>query len=522
MRVLPLCFLLFSAGLPGSAQDLPEPPKKAVEFQELQKKVSEFTLPNGLHFIVLERHESPVVSFHTWVNVGSTQDPAGETGLTHMFGQVAFKGTETIGTRNWPEEKKALDAAEEAYDRLEAEANKGIKADQTRVDMLRTQFRLAADNAQHLSASPEYRGTLEENGAVNLAASVSTDSTEYSCSLPSNRAELWFLMESQRLLHPVFREFYGERELALEDRQRADSNPPARMLAELMSAAFKVHPYRNPPGGWPSDIMNLRRTQAQAFRERYCVPGNITVAIVGDVPVADAKRLAERYFGPMAAKPLPPLTASGEPPQNGPKTVVVEMPGQPLTMVGYKRPSQYDRDDLVLDLIQLLLSGGRMGILQKQLVEEKRIAQQARAVATNPDGRFPNVFAFLLIPAPGRTVEENQRALEDLLQRLKSTAVDPVLLARAKAQGRANLIHAIAANRDLARSLALYSATYGDWRKLFTTLDDLDRVSPADVQRAANRYFVAAGRTTVYTVLPGQSDAPPPPKPPERKTGGPQ
>jgi predicted Zn-dependent peptidase len=191
-------------------------------------------------------------------------------------------------------------------------------------------------------------------------------------------------------------------------------------------------------------------------------------------------------------------------------------------MVGYKRPSQYDRDDLVLDLIQLLLSGGRMGILQKQLVEEKRIAQQARAVATNPDGRFPNVFAFLLIPAPGRTVEENQRALEDLLQRLKSTAVDPVLLARAKAQGRANLIHAIAANRDLARSLALYSATYGDWRKLFTTLDDLDRVSPADVQRAANRYFVAAGRTTVYTVLPGQSDAPPPPKPPERKTGGPQ
>ena len=147
---LDLCCLLLSAGLLVSAQDLPESPKKAQEFQELQKRVGEFTLTNGLHFIVLERHESPVVSFHTWVNVGSVQDPAGDTGLAHMFERLAFKGTETIGTRGWPEERKALDAIEEAYDRVEAEANKGIKADQMRVDMLRTQVRIASDNAQQI------------------------------------------------------------------------------------------------------------------------------------------------------------------------------------------------------------------------------------------------------------------------------------------------------------------------------------------------------------------------------------
>src|ERR1017187_9804318 len=150
-----------------SAQYLQEPPKKSQEFQELQRKVGEFTLPNGLHFIVLERHESPVVSFHTWVNVGSVQDPAGNTGLAHMFEHMAFKGTETIGTRGWPEERKALDAIEEAYDRVEAEANKGIKADQMRVDMLRAQVRIANDNAQRLSAAPDYRRILEENGAVD-------------------------------------------------------------------------------------------------------------------------------------------------------------------------------------------------------------------------------------------------------------------------------------------------------------------------------------------------------------------
>jgi predicted Zn-dependent peptidase len=513
VRGFALCSLLLSAGLLVSAQDL----------QEFQKKASEFTLPNGLHFIVLERHESPVVSFHTWVNVGSIHDPAGETGLAHMFEHLAFKGTEAIGTRDWPQEKKALDAVEEAYSRMEEEAYKGITADQMRVDMLRNQFRQAADYAQRFAASGDYRRIIEENGGVNLTALAATGATEYSYSLPSNRTELWFLMESQRLLHPVFRDFYQERDVVMEEyRQRVETNPRGKLLAEMLSAAFKAHPYRNPSGGWPSDILNLRRTGAQAFFARYYVPGNITVAMVGDVTLADAKRLAERYFGPMAAKPMPPLATTQEPPQNGPKTVTLEMPGQPVMLVGYKRPSRYDQDDLPLDLIQILLSQGRMGMLYSELVQEKRLAQQAEAVATIPDGSFPHLFVFLLVPAQGRTVEENQRALEDLLQRFKSTPPDSQLLARAKAQGRANLIRRMTSNRDMAGLLALHSASYGDWRKLFTILDELNKVKPEDVQRAANRYFVATGRTTVHTVLPGQSNAPPPPKPPERKTGAPE
>ena len=513
MRGLALCCLLVVAGLVVRAQ----------EFQELQKKATEFTLPNGLRFIVLERHESPVVSFHTWVNVGSVQDPAGETGLAHMFERLAFKGTEIIGTRGWPEEKKALDAVEEAYDRMQAESNKGIKADETRVDMLRAQVSIAADNAQRLSAAAEYRRTLEENGAVDLNAKASADATEFSCSLPSNRTELWFLMESQRLLHPALREFYQERELAREEyRQHVELDPAARLRAELLAAAFKVHPYRNPSGGWPSDIASLRRNRAQEFFERYYVPGNITVAMVGDVTAADARRLAERYFGPMPARPMPPLVTTQEPPQAGPKTVIVEMAGPSAVLVGYKRPSQYAKDDLALDLIQILLSQAPTGMLHKELVEEKRLAVQAQAIATNPDGRFPNLFVFVLTPAPGRTAEENRRGLEDLLERFKSTALDPLLLARAKAQGRAGLIRRMTGNSDMARLLALHAASYGDWRKLFTTLDDLSLVTPQDVQRAAGRYFVANGRTMVYTAFPGQSDAPPPSKPPERRTGGSQ
>jgi predicted Zn-dependent peptidase len=508
-----LCSLFLGAVLLMSAQ----------EFQELQKKASEFTLPNGLHFIVLERHELPVVSFHTLVNAGSIHDPRGETGIAHMFEHLAFKGTETIGTRNWPEEKKEIAGVEEAYDRMQGEADKGGKADQRRVDALRSQLRVAIDGANRLAASGDYRRIMEENGGIEMSAGVSAGATQLACSLPSNRAELWFLMESQWLLHPVFREFYREREVVLEEyRQHVEANPQGRLAAELLSDAFRAHPYGQPPGGWPSDIVNLRRAHAQAFFDRYYVPGNMTIAMVGDITGAEAKRLAERYFGPMAGKPMPPPAITEEPPQNGPKSQVLEMPGAQLMAIGYKRPSQRDKDNLVFDLIEILLSQGRTGLLYGELVRDKRLAQQAVAIAAAPDGRYPNLFVFLVMPAPGRTVEENQRAVEDLLGRLKTAPLDAQLLARAKAQGRANLIRRIAGNRDLAAMLASESALYGDWRKLFTSMDDLNRVKAEDVQRVANRTFVATGRTMVYTVPPGQSDARPPARAAERRPGGAQ
>src|SRR5882672_1370987 len=101
---------------------------RAQDLKEFEKKVNEFTLANGLHFIVAERHEAPVVSFHTYVNAGSVDDPSGQTGIAHMFEHMAFKGTETIGTKNWPEEKLALEEVERVYNRYDGERNKGEKA----------------------------------------------------------------------------------------------------------------------------------------------------------------------------------------------------------------------------------------------------------------------------------------------------------------------------------------------------------------------------------------------------------
>ncbi len=499
MRALRLCTILLTAVICLPSQDL----------KEFEKKVTEFTLSNGLHFIVAERHEAPVVSFHTYVNAGSVDDPSGETGIAHMFEHMAFKGTETIGTRDWPSEKKALDAVEEVYDRLEAERNKGPKADATRIGVLQAQVRMAIDSAEAYVVPNEYLRIIEVNGGAGVNAGTALDSTEYHYSLPSNRMELWFLMESQRFLRPVLREFYKERDVVLEEhRMRVESDPQGKLTQDLLATAFAAHPYRNPTGGWPSDIVSLRRADAKEFFDKYYVPANITMAMVGDVNPAEAKRMAERYFSPLPARPLPPRLHTEEPPQPGPKTAVVNSPTQPIAAIAYKRPDQYGKEDPVFNVISLILSSGRTGLLYKELVQEKKIALAAQARATFPDGRYPNLFVFSLAPSVGHTVDEDLKALDDLLGRFKARRVDAETLARVKTKARAGVIRRLDNNAGLARMLATYYASFGDWRKLFTSIDNLNQVTADDVQRVARQYFVLPSRTVVYIAQPGPVGAP--------------
>ena len=173
---------------------------------------------------------------------------------------------------------------------------------------------------------------------------------------------------------------------------------------------------------------------------------------------------------------------------------------QPLLVVGYKRPDQYDHDDPAFDIISGVLSGGRTGLLYQDLVRDKRLALEAETGDAFPDSRYPNLFLFFLAPTLGHTVEENQKELDSLLNRFMAQKIDSAMLARVKTKARAEVIRRLASNPGLASLLASYYAGYGDWRKLFTSLDDLDRVTADDVQRVARKYLVVGSRTIAYTV----------------------
>ncbi len=483
--------LLFAIPLLASAQNL----------KEFEKKVTEFTLPNGLHFTVCERHEAPVVSFHTYVNAGAVNDPGGKTGLAHMFEHMAFKGTPTIGSKNWAEEKKAMDEVERAYDQLDAvrSAQKGAHADDARVAQLEAALKAAIEKASSFVEPNLYPRIIEESGGVGLNAGTAEDSTEYFYNLPENRMELWFLLESGRFLHPVFRDFYKERDVVREERRmRTESEPQGRLMETFQATAIAAHPYRRPPVGWASDIEHLRIRDAEAFFNTYYVPGNINIAIVGDVQPAEVRRLAEKYFGPLQKKPMPPPVTTVEPEQDGPKNAQVESPSQPIEFIGYKRPDQYDKDDPVFDVISGILSSGRTGLLYRDLVRDKKLALAAGADASFPGSKYPGLFLFYLVPSMGKTLAENEKAFYAVIDRLRKDPIDDATLKRVKTKTRASLVRQLDSNSGLAQLLTSAYANYGDWRKIFTDIDDVDKVTAADVQRVADKYFTDMNRTTGF------------------------
>jgi predicted Zn-dependent peptidase len=479
----------------------------AQNLQEFAKHVTEFTLTNGMHFIVLERHEAPVVSFHTYVNAGSVDDPKGRTGLAHMFEHMAFKGTETMGSTNWPKEKAAIEDIEKIYDQLDAERNKGPKADPQKLKTLQEQLDGAIEKADSNVEPNLYPRIIEENGGVGMNASTGEDSTDYFYNFPANRVELWFYLESARFLHPVYREFYKERNVVREERRmRVESDPQGKLMEQMLATAIAAHPYRNMPGGWASDIENLRVKDAEKFFSQYYVPGNITIAIVGDVNPVKIKSLAELYFGRLQKRPLPDPVLTIEPEQEGVKHVQVASPAQPMEFVAYHRPDQHDKDDPVFDVISGLLSGGRTSIMYKDLVRDKKLALAAGAESGFPGGKYPSLFFFYLVPGINHSAAENEKELDSIIEDFKAQKVDEAALSRVKTRTRASLIRQLDDNAGLAQLLASYYVNYGDWKKLFTAIDDIDKVSADDVQRVAKKYFTEENRTVALTYQPKGGD----------------
>jgi predicted Zn-dependent peptidase len=469
--------------------------------QNLDEKVTVHILKNGLTVIFAERHNAPTFFGTYGYKVGAVDEVPGITGLAHLFEHMAFKGTPKIGTSDFAKEKPIMEDANRTGRELSLELLKGDAGNPAKVKSLKEQLaRLDKEQKQYI-VKDEIDKIYSAAGGTGLNAGTGKDQTQYYIGLPTNRLELFCLMESERMKNAVLREFYTERSVVQEERKQTTEAVPARMLSEVfLAAAFIAHPYHHPVIGWSSDIGSVTLEEAIAFKRKYYTPNNCVMALVGDIDPKSAIPMVEQYFGDLPAGDEPPVLRTVEPKQLGERRVKYEADAEPQLLVGFHKPCFPNRDDVILMVTSSLLTSGSSSILYKDLVKEKQLAVSINTSSSYPGARYNNLFVVMGTPRYPHTNEELERAVMDHLDKLKQTPVSEKDLQKIKNNVAAQYIWAMQSNRGLASTLTYFQLIYGDWKRLLEMKEMVNAVTTQEIMECAKKYFTPDNQTVAYLI----------------------
>ena len=482
-------------------------------------RVIEHELDNGMNLLLVPRPGDPNIAAGWIARVGSVNERPGITGVAHLFEHMMFKGTHSIGTTDIEQDLGII----EELDALKAE----LRVEEAR--LIERERLGEIDDAQDPDArSPRHRELLEEfdallarqsellikedfsriytgQGASGMNAGTSYDFTIYFVNVPANKLELWFWMEADRLLNPVFREFYAERDVVHEERRlRTDSTPIGKFREQFDAMFWESSPYSWPVVGWPSDISGVTREEALAFFDVYYAPNNIAAALVGDFDSDEAIALAERYFGRLprgTRNPFPPRTR--EMPQLAEKRMVAYAETNPQVVIRYHSVPDGHVDEPALVVLGQLLNG-RTGRLYKALVEEQEVATGASGGQAG--FKYEGMFELRGTVKQERTPEEVEQAIYAELERLKSEPVGSRELQKVKNQNAASTFRDLEGNFQLMMQLLIRENTRG-WETLNSDPPLYDAVTAEDIMRVAGKYFTPETRAVAIYHRKGGSEA---------------
>lgn len=474
-----------SASEPGVPQSSPS------VLSGLAKRVSKITLDNGLRFLLVRRADAPVFAGEVWVRVGGVNETPGITGAAHLLEHMAFKGTDKIGTSDYEKEKVLLEKIEQI---MERSSGKPTASDAAEMQSLYTELApLQNDN--------EFSRIYQRRGAVGLNAGTAKDYTMYQVELPSTAFELWCWMESERLLHPVFRQFYKEKEVVKEERRmRSDDSPNGKLYEALLAAAFWNHPYRLPTIGWRSDLDSLTMGDTAKLHGIYYRPDNMVIALVGDIDPEKALPLLKKYFGRLQKpkEPLPELRAVEEP-QHGERHVVVQFESEPSVLMGYHKPAFPNPDDIYFSLLHSLLASGRSSILHRELVIERQLAMGV-GTSEAPGSSYPSLFYVGATPRKGVAVAKLVDEIQAILQRLGKTGFEKDEFEAARKRVKVGLLDGLDSNENIAETLAEAELLWGKWEAEIEMYDLVNSATPEDVRKLIPKYLTVENRTTAELV----------------------
>jgi predicted Zn-dependent peptidase len=467
----------------------------AASAQRLADAVREHTLANGMKLLMVERKASPTVAAWIRYRVGSVDERSDERGIAHLLEHMLFKGTRTLGTTDYEAEKPLLEQIEATAQRLMAERAKRHRGDTALIARLEKELADLEKEAAVFVVKDEFAGIYARQGGTGYNAFTSRDGTAYMINLPAHKLELWAAIESDRMRHPVLREFYSERDVVMEERRRTvETQPRGRLWESFLAAAFWAHPYGQPIIGWMSDIEHLTRTKAESFLKRYYAPNNAVVAVVGDIDPPQVIALVDRYFGDLPpGVPVPPVAVT-EPPRQGERRIDLRLTAEPQLLMGFHKPVFPDPAAAAFDVLAMVLAGDQTSRLHRRLVLEKQIATSVAAFDT-PGDRYPNLFVVAATPRSPHGTDEVEAAIVEALERLKKEPVTERELEQIRNRMAFEEVSQMASNGGLARLLTHYETVTGSWRDLDEQRRRIAAVTPADLMAAARGAFTVENRT---------------------------
>jgi len=491
--------------------------------QQANVPISEHTLDNGMKLLLVERHHSPTVSGGWVAHVGSANETYGITGIAHLFEHMMFKGTPIIGTTDFALEQELmaeLDAIrfdmEKEYAALREAKRRGeingsiyLPDNQTeRLTELRAKMRALQDRQRKVIVKEELDQIYSGEGASGVNAFTNQDMTAYFVTVPANKLELWFWLESDRLLNPVFREFYSERDVVREERRsRVESDPQQKFEEQFDAMFWTATPYHHPVIGWPSDVESINRQQADRFFSTYYAPNNLTVALVGDFDTKEVLRLANGYFGRIPrGRTDPPDVVTEEIEQLAPRRTAAEAEANPSVTLRWHAVSFVHPDSYALDILSDILSG-RTGRLYRGLVEESQLAA-GEPYADVSARKYAGSFEMGAELADGVSHDRVEAALLAEVERLKNEPVGERELQKVKNQSLADSFRRLQSNFFLMLQLLIYDAL-GDPTFLNESPARLQAVSAEDVTRVAETYMTNTGLNALwYSRVAGTEEDP--------------
>lgn len=482
----------------------------------------EFTLDNGMTFLLLPRDEQPNVITAGWITpAGSADERPGITGISHMLEHLLFKGTDTIGTSDAGQDReyrrRLTDVRQEMRDlvfevqyprffRGEIDNPWMPENDTPELRELRARMTALQDEQRAITTQNEFDRIYTGEGASGMNAGTSNDFTIYYINLPSNKLELWAWMESDRLSNPSFRELDAERFVVIEERRQRLEATPTGSLDERFDSMFWVSSsYAWPVIGWMSDLMAYTQADIVEYFETHYQPANLTGVIVGDFDPANARQLVESYFGRLENKrPPPEPVVTYEVPLGGELRFSGECDCQDRVEVRYRTVAAGHPDGPALDVLADLLNA-RTGRLYRTLIEDRAIASSARAAHRMQ--RTAGSLSFFANPRADTPLPELENAWYDVAERLKTEPVDDRELQKVKNQAAADSFRELSDNSNLFFQLAIYEAWLG-WEELNEYPRRIQAVTAEDVMRVANTYLTDDNKgVALYTRRQGDGPA---------------